>query len=605
MGLRSPQQLEQVQVGVPNLPTVEAGKTSAIDLATPAKNFMEQKAIGDQIDSVNKIVINRKDALAKIKSKYAVESVTSDYKSRIAALVGSNAVTQSKGLFEQATRAIEDLQGKSPADLAEQVGRDSKIKLQELHTLMTDKINVEGRKDAVNTGNATVKTFTMDAASKFEDEDGFKGSYKETYKYARYTEAMKGGSEDVQLFNAAGIASNAVFEGVKFSLSQAATPDKVASLQKYYNEKIANEASGIHVTTEDRTKINTAFTAAVEKTEDDLGYLLASKAKELGLDIRAAEDYIFKNAKGSYKVNTQANALFMRQNTADKEEIEKTDREIFGQVQKLAQTNPAAAELKTKMMSPKEQTKARDYLNKMEGGGAKAFTEPKHRVALSKLAQSDKLAYSKENLDKYYLSRDDRRYHEAAQKVIGMEIQDKNYAIDNDSMLAGVYGEAIRVGKAKLGLKVSIDPKLSSQLELNGRDIFYEVRAANPKATRGVIMGLVRDRMNDPEKGLLKGIYKPNAIGGLLNKVGFDTAGNSWFNSDKVEARPSDEFESQDQTGGKDKIRVPEPNADEIRKFQSDAKDKGKDITTPQAREMMLKLRRSKEQATQAKLKAP
>lgn len=579
MGLRSPQQLDKVQVDVPNMPQVEAGKTSTIDLATPTTNFMTQKAIGDQIDSVNKIVINRKDSLAKIKSKYAVESVTSEYKSRIAALVGNNAITESQDLLAQATRAIDDLKQKAPTDLADQVGRDSEIKIQELQTLVTDKMAIEGRKSAIDTGNANVKALTMEASSVFLDKENFKSKYNKTYEYSRHTEAIKGGSEDTQIFNSAAVASNSVVEGVKFSLSQVATPDKVERYQKYYNEEILKDPD-IHVTTEDQTKINNAFAAAKEKAEGDLGYALAAEAKKRGYDIRAAEDFIFKNANGSTKAATQGYNLFVQEQKADKEEIEKNDRDTFGNVVKAMRSgNPAQAEKLTRSMSPDGELKARKYLNTLEGGTARAYTNPKDREFLSRLDQTNKEALAKEDLDKYHLSREDRRYWEARQRVYGRDTQDKNFAIDSGSLEVKADQMAHNLAKAKLGLKVQTDPKLAAQVAMNARDILYEVRDKYPnEKNEAIIMGYVRDRLNDPDKGVLKGITEPNWIGSLLNKVNIDTSGNSWFNNDKVQARPTHEFKSQDQTGGKGSIRVPEPTAEDISQWQEIAKKKGKEV---------------------------
>lgn len=585
MGLRSPQQLEQVQVGVAQVPTVEAGKTSTIDLATPANNFMEQKAIGDQIDSLNKVVLTRKDALSKIKSKYAVESVTSEYKSRMAALVGSNAVTESKGLVDQAVRGLEDLQQKAPADLAEQVSRDSKIKIQELHTLMADKINVEGRKDAINTGNSNVKALTMDTASKFRDIDSLRAGHLETYKYARYTEAMKGGSEDAQVFNAAVIASNSIYEGVQFSLSQIATPDKVEENHKYFNEVVAKDPD-IHITAEDMTKINNAFSKAKDKSEGDLGYVLAAQAQKLGLNPELARDYIFKNAQGSTKAATQGFNLYNQLESSRKAEIEKTDREKFGKaVSAMKAGNPMEAEKITNdMSSPKEQLAARSYLNTMEGGTARAFTDPAHRKVLSKMQQYDRETFAKENLDKYYLSREDRRYMENAQMVIGKDAQEKNFQIDSGALESKADGMGMIIAKAKLGLKVTIDPKLAAQITQNSWDILYEIRAKYPNEKNGaIIMGHVRERMKDPEKGILKNITKPNFLGEALNKIDVDTKGNSWFNKTKIEARPSDEFTSQAQTGGKGKIRVPEPTPDQTEAWQVQMEAAGKKVDTDTA----------------------
>jgi hypothetical protein len=606
MGMRSPQQLEQVQVGVPNLPSVEAGKTSTIDLATPVKNFMEQKAIGDQIASVNDLVITRKDALSKIKSKYAVESVTSEYKSRMAALVGSNAITESQGIFDQASRGLDDLEQKAPADLADQVKRDSQIKRQELQTLMQDKINVEGRKDAINTGNANVKVLSMDAASSFLDFDTFKGKHAKTFEYSTYTEQMKGGSKDAQVFNAAAVASNTVFEGVQFSLSQAATPDRVDVIQKYYNESILKEDSGIHVNTEDQTKINNAFAAAKDKTEGDLGYALAAQAKQMGLDIRAAEEFIFQNARGSTKAATQGYNLFMQQHRADKEEIDKTDREVFGQVVKaMRKGNPTQAEqLTRKMGSPDGELKARNYLNTMEGGSARAFTNNKDREFLSRLQQTDREAFAKVDLDQFQLSREDRRAAEAAKRVIGRDTQEKNFQIDSGSLESKADGMANNLAKTKLGLRVQTDVKLAAQVSQNARDILYEVRDKYPnEKNEAIIMGHVRDHMNDPENGVLKGITKPNILGHWLNKINIDTSGNPWFNTDKIEARPSDEFTSQPQTGGKGQIRVPEPTAGEILNWQAMATEAGKPVDKATAARQITDFRRRK--AQQSKVATP
>jgi len=580
MGLRSPQQLEQVQVGVPNIPSVEAGKTSTLDLATPVKNYMEQKAMGDQIDALNKITVTRKDALAKIKSKYAVESVTSEYKSRMAALVGSNAVTESKGLLDQATRAVEDLEQKAPADLAAQVSRDSKIKIQELSTLMQDKINVEGRKDAINTGNSNVKMLTMEAASKFADIDSFKSAYLQTYEYARYTEAMKGGSEDAQVFNSSVIGSNSVYQGVQFSLSQAATPDRVDSIQKYFNDVVMDKDSGIFVTSEDQTKINNAFAAAKDKAEGDLGYVLATQARQMGLEPVAAEKYIIDNARGSTKAATQGYNLYTQENKAAKEEQEKNDREVFGEaVKAMRKGSPSTAEKLTKNMSPEGELKARNYLNTLEGGTARAFTNPDDRKYLSKLQQMDREAFAKVDLDQFQLSREDRRAAEAAKRVIGRDTQEKNFQIDSGSLESRANGMAQTLAKTKLGLRVQTDVKLSAQVAQNARDILYEVRDKYPnEKNEAIIMGHVRDRMADPENGILKGITKPNFMGSLLNKVNIDTSGNSWFNTDKIEARPSDEFTSQEQTGGKDKVRVPDPLPDEIVAWKSQMKTAGKEV---------------------------
>lgn len=579
MGLRSPQQLDKPQVAVPNMPQAEAGKTSTIDLATPAKEFMNQKAIGDQIDSVNKIVISRKDSLAKIKSKYAVESVTSEYKSRIAALVGNNAITESQGLMAEATRAVDDLKQKAPTDLADQVARDSEIKIQELQTLVTDKMAIEGRKSAIDTGNANVKALTMDAASSFLDKDLYKNKYNKVYEMSRHTENIKGGSEGVQVFNSAAVASNSVHEGVKFTLSQAATPDRVDSIEKHYKDNILGDKD-IHVTTEDQTKINNAFATAKKKTEGDLAYLLVQQAKQRGLSIPKAEEWMRNNARGSTKVATQAYNLYVQDQKAAKEEQEKTDRETFGKVVKTMRSgSPSAAEKLTTQMSPEGELKARKYLNTLEGGTARAFTNPDDRKFLSKLQQTDRESFAKIDLDQFQLSREDRRAAESAKRVIGRDVQEKNFQIDSGSLETKSSGMANNMAKAKLGLRVQTDVKLAAQVEQNARDILYEVRDKYPnEKNEAIIMGHVRDRMNDPENGILKGITEPNMIGNLLNKVGIDTSGNSWFNNDKVKARPSDEFKSQDQTGGKGQIRVPEPTAEDIIQWQEIAKKKGKEV---------------------------
>lgn len=601
MGLRSPQQLEQVQVGVPNIPTVEAGKTSTIDLATPVKNFMEQKAIGDQIASVNDLVITRKDALSKIKSKYAVESVTSEYKSRMAALVGSNAITESQGLFDQASRGLDDLEQKAPTDLADQVKRDSQIKRQELQTLMQDKINVEGRKDAINTGNAVTKMFTDEAASKFPYKESFRKDYHKVHEYSMATEAMKGGSRTQQELNSTVVASNSVFKGVEFSLSQAATPDRVDSLQKYFNEEILKDPD-IHVTTDDETKINNAFAAAKDKTEGDLGYALAAQAKQMGLDIRAAEEFIFQNARGSTKAATQGYNLFVQQQKADKEEIEKTDREIFGQVVKtMRKGNPTGAEQLTKKMSPDGELKSRNYLKTMEGGTASAYTDPDDRKFMAKLWATDAESASKYPLNNLKLSREDRRAEENRQRVYGQDVQEKNFSIDSGSLEGKASGMGLNLAKTKLGLRVQTDVKLAAQVEQNTRDILYEVRAKYPnEKNEAIIMGHVRDRMNDPENGVLKGITKPNIFGQLLNKINIDTSGNPWFNTDKIEARPSDEFKSQAQTGGKGQIRVPEPTANEILDWQSKMKTAGKYVDKATAQRQIIDFRKRKAQSSTA-----
>jgi hypothetical protein len=599
MGLRSPQQLEQVQVGVPNLPLVEAGKTSTIDLATPAKEFMDQKSRGDQIDSVNKIVITRKDALSKIKSKYAVENVTHSQKSRMASLVGNNAVTQSQGLYDEAKRGLEELQQKAPADLADQVARDSAIKLQELQTLMEDKIGVEGRKDAVDTGNSVTKLFTDSASSKFEDKENFRKDLHQVYDYSMATEALKGGGRIEQELSSAAKASNAVVEGVKFSLGLAATPDKVEKLSKYFEEDILKDGE-IFVSEPDQTKIRKAFTAAIKKTEGDLGYANAAEAQRLGLNPVQAREYTFKNARGSTKAATQGFALYNQLETARKAELEKTDRETFGEVQKLTKAGrPDLAEQKTASMTPKGQKEARDYLNATEGGTAKAFTNPEHRKKLSNMQQTDREAFAKENLDKYYLSRDDRRAMEAAKRVIGRETQDRQFAIDNGSLEVRSDSLAHLIAQKSMGLTAKIDTKLAAQISLNARDIFYIVRDKYKDAEAAVIMGHVKDAMMNPNTGVLKGISKPGYIGSALNAVGFDTSSVPWLNNDKNIARPSDEFVSQPQTGGKDQIRVQEPTAPEILKFQSDAIERGAaPLTKIQAYDMMIKLRRSKKMQT-------
>ena len=114
MGLRSPQQLEQVRNNPTALPAAEAGKVATLDLATPVQGMLEQKAIGDQIKGIQATVANRKDALVKITARHAIDSVTQDYKVRIANLKGDNALAEGKKLYEKAVKDLDELEAKAP-----------------------------------------------------------------------------------------------------------------------------------------------------------------------------------------------------------------------------------------------------------------------------------------------------------------------------------------------------------------------------------------------------------------------------------------------------------------------------------------------------------
>lgn len=612
MGLRSPQQLEQVQVGVPNMPTVEAGKTSAIDLATPANNFMEQKAIGDQIDSVNKIVVNRKDSLAKIKSKYAVESVTSEFKSRLAALVGDNAVTKSQGLVDQGTRALEELQQKAPADLADQVARDSQIKIKELRELMTDKIGTEGRKSAIDTGNANTKVLTMEAASTFPDIDKFKQNYINTMNMARHTEEMKGGSKNTKIFSAIASGSNTVFEGVKFSLSQTATPDRVEELEKYYKEVILKDPD-ISVTTEDQTKINDALTAAREKTANDAAYMLAAQAQyrmdndkaytldRAQADIFAGAGRVGGNSKG--KVAMQGAALFNQFNKAAIAEVERHDNEIGVKAAVAVHSgNPAEAEKLTKQMkSPKNEMETRKYIKELEDGKLPAFSNPKRREAQNKLWQSNPEVAAKVPIVGLQYNREDLYAEEARRRNFGRGVYEKKYGIDNGELTARVDRRAHKIAQEIIGRKATISTKMMASVTNRANDIFNEERDKFPDMPAGELMDRVEERMRDPKTGIIKDVVESNIFGKALSLIGVDTSTSPSFNNVKTDVRPREEFKS----GVDGSVRIVEPTEMDILKFQDEAvKDGEKGLTRDQAREIMRKQRRTEAEAA-AKARKP
>lgn len=592
MGLRSPQQLEQVQVGVAQVPTVEAGKTSTLDLATPVNSFMEQKAIGDQIDSVNKIVLTRKDALSKIKSKYAVESVTSEYKSRIAALVGDNAITKSKGLFEEATRAVEDLQQKAPAELATQVAMDSKLKIQELQNLMTDKMAVEGRKSAIDTGNAVTKTFTMEASSKFEDKESFRTDYNKVYEYSMATEAIKGGSRISQELNSAAKASNSVYEGVKFSLAQKATPDKVDELKKYFEEDILKDGK-IYVSEADKTKIFNAFTAAREKTENDHAFYLAEKTKDMPID--EARKYMTENVQGPNrtKILSQAWAQRKAEDEAKKLRVEEDDRSGMVEINKLIKGNrPDAAAKLIPKLSTEGQLKARNYMQSIDGSDPSkgAYSDPKDRAALQRKYNNDKYAYPGINLDGYILSREDRRSEEARQAVVAREVQDKNFAMNNGSLETDALRWAANYVESRLSFEASIDPAIMGQVNMNVRDIIANVRADSRfggNIESGVVMGEIIKRMQDDKVGVLKNTRSPNVPGKILNALGVDTSNIGMFNKEKVAPRPSHEYKSERQTGGKDYIRIEPVTDSEIASWQDARAAQGTPVTRDEAKRQL------------------
>lgn len=601
MGLRSPQQLEQVKLETPNMPTVEAGKTSTLDLATPVKNFMEQKAMGEQVTSLKDVVVNRRNALSKIKSKYAVESVTANFKSRMAALAGNNAVTKSKGLFDEAVRGLEDLETKAPPELADQVKRDSKIKIQELATLMEDKIGIEGRKDAINTGNAVTKAFTDEASSLFEDKESFRTKYHLVHEYSKDTEAIKGGSKAQQDLNSAAAASNSVVEGVKFSLGMAATPDKVEQLSNYFEKDILKDGD-LYVSNEDQTKIRNSFTAAKVKTANDLGYVLADTARrkmkkgdptyDPNYTLDKAHADIFDGARGSGAAATQGNSLFKQFNTADKDEVERHDTELRVKVATAIHNgNPYEAEKLIKQMkSTKNEEQARGYLKNLEDGKLPAFSDPKHRAAQSKLWQDNPEAAAKVPMGSLYYSQTDRYAEEARRRNFGRGVYDKKYAIDNGSIAARVDGLAHKVAQEALGFSVTIDPKDKASISNRSSDIFAEVRDKYPNMPQGELMYMVEERMRDPKTGILKEVLEPNLMGKAAGLFGIDTSTSTFFNDPKTGIRPREDFKSP--VDGS--VRIVEPTEMDIIKFQDEmVKDGGKGLSTDKAREEIRKIRRA------------
>lgn len=598
MGLRSPQELEQVRKGVPQVGMVEAGKTANINLAEPAQNFMEQKALADQIAAVKDSVAVKKKSLANITSKYAVENATADIKARIAALKGDNAIAEADNLYQEAERDLTDLVDKAPENLRTQVTSERVKKLNELRSLSLTKANTEGQKAAVSKGETISKMYTMDAASKYLALPEFKSDYSNLYQNAIDTNRMKGMGEDEATVDAAFVASNSVFEGVKFSLSQAATPERVAELKDYYEQQVLKDRD-IFVTTEDKGKINKAFTSAQDKAENDLGLHLANKAITLGMTPTAANDYIRKNAQGSVKAATSGINLYGSLDRARKDEIAQNDRTIFGRaVKEVRKNNPEAAENIIKAMSPEGELKAREYLNTTQGGAANAYTDPKDFEYVAKIIRDNRLAILDLDLDSLKLNAKDRRAYETVKNTVAKEEQDKNFKIDSGSIEGKAIQQAENIAAAQMGRGAVLNPKTKNAIHDRTRLITYQVRAENPTITNpATLMGLVNQRL---QTDLVEEVTEPNFIGDMLQ--GFTGPSDSkWLNSTKKRVRGAEDFPREVQTGRGavpspiSKKLVPDPTKDEIISWKNQRfKVTGQEIDDATAKQEIIKLRESK-----------
>jgi len=612
MGLRSPQELEQVQVGVNNLPSVSAAKTAAVDLATPANNFLQQKALNDQIESVKGTVALRKNALAKISSKYAVDSVTSEIKARMAALEGNNAIKESDSLYKEALRELDGIEDKAPEHLKAQVRSDKKGKVLELQTLMTNKMQTEGRKASIKSGEAITKMYTMEAASSFLDIDKFKEEYNNTYDFASNTERMKGSSDDDRVFSSGVIASNSVFKGVEFSLSQVATPDKVDEIEKYYKDVVLQDGD-IHVNSADQTKINNAFTKAKDKTEGDMAYHLAAKmrgeVKEGRMTLAQAEEELFKQS-GNEKVARGSYGLLIQQVKADGEAIKASDNTKFGAAIKAAEEgNPLKAATIIQEMSPTMRSKASEWMNKTEGGTANLYTDPETWQKIQKDFGANDQSILKVNPN-IMLNAKDRRWVLNTQAIIGRQTQAKKEDIDTGAKgLTQAYAEAGKIATAKLAEDYTMDKQMQAKVQMNARVLWFDVVAKYPADVNpAVLVGEFNRLAKDPEQGILKDVTEVGTLGSIIKYIKPKAKLWDWFYDTKTEARPEEEFTPRKQTGGREKQvnpneydKDPMPSAAKINQLQDAYAKVGTKLTRGEAANLAKEFERRRKAKAKAK----
>lgn len=597
MGLRAPQELERVRNAPQEMPRVQAAQTASLDLAAPANNFLVQKALAEQEKYVKDNISIKKDSLAKIRSKYAVENATLTFKQRISALKGDNAIRSARGLMDEAIRSLDEMEAKAPDAMKQQVGYAKAAKINELENLMFNKINVETQKADVERGKAITKLSTMEAASKFLDPQGFKKDMAATAVNMFNTELAGGAHQDTATLAAEVASSNAVYEGVQFTLSQAATPDRVAAIRNYYDNVISTD-NEIFITPDDRVKIEKAFASAASRSEDNLAYTLAKNAMERdGITLNQGWEYIFNNANGSSKVAQTGYALFEREFKSKQADIERNDRELFTNLtEHLRNGNIAQAMALMDGMSGEGRTKANEYIKKTNAGTASLYTDRQDYANLNNMLMNNPEQFKNLDLHKgYVLAPEVLRSMLGAQAALKRQDDDRNFFIDS----GGVEGKALELTKnvaIREGIAVGASEQAQAQLAAFSRRAYYNVRAEHPNETNpAVILGLLEQRV---KTDLVNEYRKSNWLGDAIKGIMPDFNPNEhWLTSrERRELRDSNQIPPERQTGigaKRSKITgkvVQDPTPEQINEWVEGRRARGVNITKEQAKQEIIQL---------------
>lgn len=586
MGLRSPQQLEQVRSTPSALPAAEAGKVATLDLATPVQGMLEQKAIGDQIKGIQTTVANRKDALVKITARHAIDSVTQDYKVRIANLKGDNALAEGQKLYEKAVKDLDELETKAPKGTESAFKSEKTSKILSLRELTLNTMNAEGQKAAVSKGESVSKMATMDAASTFRDIETFSANYARVFESALATEQMKGnGIEAGQAgyLNASFVASNSIFEGVRYSLSQVVTADQIDVIEKYYQGDITNTFGDL-INAEDKRKINELFTKARSKSEDSTAQLLVNEALERGMDLSTAEKFFREKSENNNRLYTKTNSSFKIATEARNNDIKNRSRDKYAEVAEALDNNkPRQAEaIANQIEDPETRRKAQTYIGYRQGGKAKLYTDPDDMAQLNKLFRDNPKEAQKVNLNGYQLAPKDKAAYQEIQRALGKEDYNLNFQIQSGKAGPSVEKLTLDFARTKLGKKAGTNPKLKKQLLDSGTALFYSIVAENPGETnQEVLLGKFRKRL--PE--IIEATKEYNWMGSALSTLGISPE-SEFFYEEKVTPRASEEFPETPQTGrgaGESRFSDYMPTNAQIQDVIKTYKANGNDISPDEA----------------------
>ena len=611
MGLRSPQEMEQVRHAPTQTTRVEAGKAASVDLTPAAENYMLQKSLADQDKALKENIKIKKDSLIRIRSQYAVEEASRSIKERMAALKGDNALKKVPELLEEAVSRLQSLGEKAPEGMRTQLQVDIGKKLQELQSQGYAKSAVEGQKAAIDNGKAMTKLHTWTAASNFLDPVKF----KEQVGYARLSmvdlSRIEGKGDIAASLSGDEAGSNAVVKGVEFTLSQSPTPDSVANARTYYEEVILKD-NDLFVSQEDRIKIEKAFKQAEDKAKDNLAFYLADAAigelEQKGITEEAAYDFIFNNANQDPKVIRDANGLFQMKLKVRQADIDRRDNDYYGQmVEELEKGNITSGMRLLDRMSPDGDVrrKAQQYIRDTQAGTADLFNDPKDLRVLNDLLRSNPdtfLEVVNPYDKKYMLTPEQRNTYANAKLVLQRDKDSKNFALNNGSVLSSAYEQARRYVLQRTGKDPLADPAYEAQIKDTVDAIYYELRAKNPNMVEsGVLLGHVRARV---ETDLFKDSTTTNLLGrGYQRLFGKDPSnvsilGVKPFVREETLVRDRRDFPVRPQTGlgvGRSEISgklVPDPTQGEIEAFIRQYKEAyGKDISPEKAKEAVIKVR--------------